>query len=67
MFINAGFVFNKNRCVYISTTLLCLNKHKQCYVFYYVVIVGRFAHQYKYVVKYIALLVFPLTQGLVFL
>ena len=58
MFINTGFVFNKHGSVYISTSPLYLNEHKQCYVFYYVVIVGRFAPQYKYVVKYIALLVF---------
>ena len=37
---------------------LCLNKHTQCYVLYHVLILGREAPQYNYVIKYITLLVF---------
>ena len=37
---------------------LCLHKDKQCHVFYNLVIWGGFAPPYKYMVKYMALLVF---------
>ena len=60
-------------CVYISTSPLCLNKDKRCHVLYHVTVVmvhvlvlGREAPHYNYVIKYIALLVFISTQGLVF-
>ena len=36
-------------------------EHQQCHVFYYLVIEGGFAPLYKYIVKYMALLVFKKT------
>ena len=56
--INTGFVFSKHSCVYINTSPCVQINTSSAMYFYDVVIVGRFAPQYKYMVKYIALLVF---------